>query len=60
MVLKLRWHYITILIKFENDVNVYGTQAPERNEGTQLRFENDVNMYGTQANPLCLVVSRPV
>ena len=46
--------------EFENDVNVYGTQAPERNEGTQLRFENDVNMYGTQANPLCLVVSRPV
>ena len=61
---------------------MYGTQAPERNEGTQLRFENDVNMYGTQAittlkrwfnmfendvnmygtqaNPLCLVVSRPV
>ena len=34
---------------FENDVNMYGTQA----SGTQFHaprlFENDVNMYGTQA-----------
>ena len=34
---------------FENDVNMYGTQAkPDVAQIMQL-FENDVNMYGTQA-----------
>ena len=33
---------------FENDVNMYGTQAICR-KYSGLRFENDLNMYGTQA-----------
>ena len=36
-------------LRFENDVNMYGTQAKERRYTTTDMFENDVNMYGTQA-----------
>ena len=36
---------------FENDVNMYGTQAPEMSGMVPNAFENDVNMYGTQAQP---------
>ena len=34
---------------FENDVNMYGTQARIERFIFPLVFENDVNMYGTQA-----------
>ena len=34
---------------FENDVNMYGTQAAAQYIDKSLLFENDVNMYGTQA-----------
>ena len=34
---------------FENDVNMYGTQARCRIWCKCHVFENDVNMYGTQA-----------
>ena len=34
---------------FENDVNMYGTQANTSHISVHLLFENDVNMYGTQA-----------
>ena len=34
---------------FENDVNMYGTQAALTLPISLLQFENDVNMYGTQA-----------
>ena len=37
---------------FENDVNVYGTQAWSRQRHTTMWFENDVNMYGAQAEDL--------
>ena len=35
---------------FENDVNMYGTQAARNQELRSQQFENDVNMYGTQAS----------
>ena len=35
---------------FENDVNMYGTQAGQRQMIVTIAFENDVNMYGTQAD----------
>ena len=34
---------------FENDVNMYGTQAQILPGYLLFSFENDVNMYGTQA-----------
>ena len=34
---------------FENDVNMYGTQAAGCKRCIHPEFENDVNMYGTQA-----------
>ena len=34
---------------FENDVKMYGTQAPLSTLDTTEPFENDVKMYGTQA-----------
>ncbi len=37
-------------LRFENDVKMYGTQAPVRLRGLMRVFENDVKMYGTQAN----------
>ena len=36
--------------QFENDVNMYGTQARGQKVNDPLPFENDVNMYGTQAS----------
>ena len=36
-------------LKFENDVNMYGTQAFHSSWRQFHAFENDVNMYGTQA-----------
>ena len=36
-------------LRFENDVNMYGTQANMAHILAAVQFENDVNMYGTQA-----------
>ena len=36
-------------LRFENDVNMYGTQAEQNKTDIASLFENDVNMYGTQA-----------
>ena len=40
-------------LRFENDVNMYGTQAPWKKFISASEFENDVNMYGTQARIQC-------
>ena len=37
-----------LTLRFENDVNMYGTQTSGYVTRNSLRFENDVNMYGTQ------------
>ena len=37
-------------LRFENDVNMYGTQACILTYRCCVGFENDVNMYGTQAH----------
>ena len=39
---------------FENDVNMYGTQAISHKLRSLSLFENDVNMYGTQATSVVL------
>ena len=39
---------------FENDVNMYGTQAVATLPPPMPVFENDVNMYGTQAEYKCV------
>ena len=36
-------------LRFENDVNMYGTQATIASNNIKKKFENAVNMYGTQA-----------
>ena len=35
-------------LRFENDVNRYGTQTSAANTHIFFTFENDVNRYGTQ------------
>ena len=35
-------------LRFENDVEMYGTQTRMYSVTCQLLFENDVEMYGTQ------------
>ena len=37
-----------LTLRFENDVNMYGTQTLHPTDKLELSFENDVNMYGTQ------------
>ena len=37
-----------LTLRFENDVNMYGTQTLNQNANERYMFENDVNMYGTQ------------
>ena len=37
-----------LTLRFENDVNMYGTQTGFQLLLFHLGFENDVNMYGTQ------------
>ena len=37
-----------LTLRFENDVNMYGTQTAYINKNGIEVFENDVNMYGTQ------------
>ena len=49
MVLKRPRFPALVCTVFENDVNMYGTQALVRIGIIILSFENDVNMYGTQA-----------
>ena len=41
------------MFAFENDVNMYGTQAMTGQTKATRQFENDVNMYGTQACDVC-------
>ena len=36
-------------MKFENDVEMYGAQAPSCGMSGKASFENDVEMYGAQA-----------
>ena len=36
-------------LRFENDVEMYGTQASEKRAWRGIWFENDVEMYGAQA-----------
>ena len=35
-------------LRFENDVEMYGTQTQNSERARKLQFENDVEMYGTQ------------
>ncbi len=37
-----------LTLRFENDVNMYGTQTSVGRCNRWNGFENDVNMYGTQ------------
>ena len=37
-----------LTLRFENDVNMYGTQTHLLQITISVLFENDVNMYGTQ------------
>ena len=37
-----------LTLRFENDVNMYGTQTDNVGRILRTLFENDVNMYGTQ------------
>ena len=43
-----------LTLRFENDVNMYGTQTFGKESLEHGLFENDVNMYGTQTFPHCL------
>ena len=43
-------------LRFENDVKMYGTQTPVKNDTKTDVFENDVKMYGTQTRErICMV-----
>ena len=37
-------------LRFENDVEMYGTQTGAKDSTFQFPFENDVEMYGTQTD----------
>ena len=41
-----------LTLRFENDVNMYGTQTSNKGKSASGWFENDVNMYGTQTQEL--------
>ena len=41
-----------LTLRFENDVNMYGTQTDILKRWKNLLFENDVNMYGTQTSSM--------
>lgn len=43
-----------LTLRFENDVNMYGTQTPLPVLSPSYTFENNVNMYGTQTD-ICKV-----
>ena len=38
-------------LRFENDVEMYGTQTGAEEVFNMMLFENDVEMYGTQTTP---------
>ena len=38
-------------LRFENDVEMYGTQTEAGHQEGDRKFENDVEMYGTQTHP---------
>ena len=38
-------------LRFENDVEMYGTQTRMIQLADRMPFENDVEMYGTQTQP---------
>ena len=40
-------------LRFENDVEMYGTQTQNQSESPPSLFENDVEMYGTQTCAGC-------
>ena len=44
-------------LRFENDVNMYGTQADIILSRLVSMFENDINMYGTQAKASTLPIN---
>ena len=50
MVLKRGLGGLAHYSEFENDVNMYGTQAIRIKQKETGEFENDVTMYGTQAH----------
>ena len=37
-------------LRFENDVELYGTQTKRFCKSYEVSFENDVELYGTQTN----------
>ena len=41
-------------LRFENDVEMYGTQTMSSKTLEMARFENDVEMYGTQTSSVNL------
>ena len=41
-----------LTLRFENDVNMYGTQTTSSALEEGYWFENDVNMYGTQTSSM--------
>ena len=47
-----------LTLRFENDVNMYGTQTSWIVIHNIIRFENDVNMYGTQTKilPISIII----
>ena len=59
MVLKLFKHPTHMVLLFENDVKMYGTQTKASLILTGLLFENDVKMYGTQTKEkVCICIAQ--
>ena len=52
MVLKPYLFMPNLILLFENDVKMYGTQTISNDLTFMKRFENDVKMYGTQTEPI--------
>ena len=44
-------------LRFENDVEMYGTQTIGGDVQCRIKFENDVEMYGTQTS-FCFLIKR--
>ena len=55
MVLKQRWLKGLTMMKFENDVEMYGTQTSQLYLKQLDPFENDVEMYGTQTQRISVL-----
>ena len=43
-------------LRFENDVEMYGAQTNEAEDGPKPVFENDVEMYGAQTLAIVVLV----